>query len=278
MPLEDPRRIRCERRSVLFFSGLCRKQSYTNSCRPENETCRHERGLIASQSLTANEFYGMMRYNSPPLQLPDNAKILCIGNAGARWALNLALTHANALVVSLDDLCLPNTEPQVENHRVQPLRDMSRIPSNSQDVVRIVNFAGRAFWDMLLVEVHRVLKPGSILEICDYSRKFSDLADSPWQVASFVFDSFSSCGKNYNILASSTIGDTLMDAGFCKISEASLGLPFHTRQGAEFADTVVKELDGIRRFYEGFWDSPSVDWDTFPGNLKNSLRGAGVSL
>lgn len=276
MPLGDPRRIRCERRSVLFFSGLYRKhKTHTDSYRPEDEHCRHQNILIESQSLIASGFYDTMRYNSPLLQLPDNANVLSIGNAGAPWAL----THANASVVSLEhEVCFTATEPQVENHQVQKLWYIRCLQTNSQDVVRIANFPGKGFWDSLLAEVHRVLKPGSVLEICDHSREFSDVVGSPWESASFLFNRLSALGMDYKILASSTIGDTLMKAGFCKVGEASLRLPFPTRQGRKFATTVIKEMDGIRSFYGGFQWFSAPDWDVFTRDLELSPWDAGVSL
>lgn len=119
----------------------------------------------------------------------------------------------------MDEVCFIGNKPNIENYQVRWLSELATIPSGSQYLVRVVHYSGSVFWDSFFAYIHRVLQPGSILELCDYSRQFSDLAGSPWREASLLFDSWAFRGATFNMLASPTIGDTLLNADSTRLAK-----------------------------------------------------------
>lgn len=271
MPWEVPKTGLCEHcltSSVLSFSKERISYKWTNRCRDAWLNCRDYYSIMLSQRLHEDMFYAMMRHESPPIQLPDNSKILCIGGGGAVWAGNYASTHPSASVLSKDVGCFIHTKA-TGNHQVQTVHDLcgkflDELPRESQDFVRVTKLSGRiADWDLFLSQVYRVLKPGSFLELCDTSKEFSEKANSPWHLASSLFDSFGRVrGVAYNMLARPEVGERLGKAGFRQFRQASLELALNTPQGWKYASTIISELDMIK------WAvSIPIHWDVFTGRL-----------
>ncbi|KAH7230115.1 S-adenosyl-L-methionine-dependent methyltransferase [Fusarium redolens] len=159
-------------------------------------------------------------------------RVLDIGTASGRWALDFADEHPGVEVTSIDLTPLaPNYVPPNLCFQVVKSLDLQTFKKSSQDFVHLRELKGRINnWVEFAREIFDVLKPGGVAEFHERTIEFKAKAELPED--SFMKewgDLFRKAGAErgarFDVIESGILLSSLRAAGFSDIKEYTYDVP-----------------------------------------------------
>ncbi|PCD21077.1 hypothetical protein AU210_016504 [Fusarium oxysporum f. sp. radicis-cucumerinum] len=159
-------------------------------------------------------------------------RVLDIGTASGRWALDFADEHPGVEVTSIDLTPLaPNYVPPNLCFQVVKSLDLQTFKKSSQDFVHLRELKGRINnWVEFAREIFDVLKPGGVAEFHERTIEFKAKAELPED--SFMKewgDLFRKAGAErgarFDVIESGILLSSLRAAGFSDIKEYTYNVP-----------------------------------------------------